>query len=42
MAFAGLVSFVLGILTEGLKWGWIEGVSIFFAVSLVISLSSID
>ena len=42
MAVAGLVSLVLGVLTEGLKWGWIEGMSIFFAVALVIFLSSIN
>jgi hypothetical protein len=42
MAAAGLVSLCLGILTEGIKWGWIEGFSIFFVVALVVSLSSID
>jgi magnesium-transporting ATPase (P-type) len=42
MAVAGLVSLVLGVITEGFKWGWIEGMSIFFAVALVIFLSSIN
>jgi Ca2+-transporting ATPase len=42
MVAAGCVSLVLGILTEGLKLGWIEGLSIFAAVALVITLSSID
>ncbi len=42
MVVAGVVSLVLGILTEGLKWGWIEGFSIFAAVALVICLSSIN
>lgn len=42
MIAAGFVSLVLGILTEGLKWGWIEGLSIFSGVALVIFLSSIN
>jgi hypothetical protein len=32
----------LGILTEGWRWGWIEGFSILFAVALVLFVSSID
>lgn len=42
MIFAGVVSLVLGVITEGLRWGWIEGFSIFSAVTLVIFLSSIN
>lgn len=42
MVTAGFVSLFLGILTEGLKWGWIEGASIFLAITMVIFLSSID
>jgi hypothetical protein len=42
MIAAGVVSLVLGVLTEGLKWGWIEGFSIFLAVALVILVSSIN
>jgi hypothetical protein len=42
MIAAGFMSLLLGILTEGLKWGWIEGASIFLAITLVVSLSSID
>lgn len=42
MIFAGVISLVLGVITEGLRWGWIEGFSIFSAVALVIFLSSIN
>jgi hypothetical protein len=42
MMTAGFVSLFLGILTEGLKWGWLEGASIFLAITMVIFLSSID
>jgi Ca2+-transporting ATPase len=42
LAAAGFVSLFLGILTEGLKWGWLEGFSIFFAVALVVFVSSVD
>ena len=42
MIAAGFVSLVLGVLTEGLRWGWIEGLSIFNGVVLVIFLSSIN
>lgn len=42
MVAAGFMSLLLGILTEGIKWGWIEGASIFLAVAMVVSLSSID
>ena len=37
-----MVSLCLGILVEGIKWGWVEGFSIFLAVGLVVSLTSID
>ncbi len=39
---AGLVSLCLGIIVDGLKWGWVEGFSIFLAVALVVGVSSID
>jgi Ca2+-transporting ATPase len=42
LAAAGVVSLCLGIITEGLRWGWLEGFSIFFAVALVVFVSSID
>lgn len=42
MVVAGAVSLVLGVLTEGLTWGWIEGFSIFLAVALVVFVSSIN
>jgi hypothetical protein len=42
LAAAGLVSLCLGILTEGPRWGWLESFSIFFAVALVVFVSSID
>ena len=42
LAAAGLVSLCLGILAEGLKWGWVEGFSIFMAVILVVGVESMD
>jgi Ca2+ transporting ATPase len=38
---AAFVSLVIGILQEGLAKGWIEGVAIFSAVILVVSISSV-
>jgi hypothetical protein len=37
-----LVSLCLGILADGLRWGWVEGVSIFLAVILVVGVESMD
>jgi Ca2+-transporting ATPase len=42
MIAAGFCSLVLGVLSEGWKWGWIEGCSIFFAVAILIALTSVN
>jgi magnesium-transporting ATPase (P-type) len=41
LLLASLVSLVIGILQEGLATGWIEGTAIFFAVFMVVLISSI-
>jgi len=42
MIFTAMISLALGIVTEGLRWGWIEGTSIFLAVTVVVFVSSLD
>ena len=37
---ASIVSLIIGVLKDGIKTGWIEGTAIFFAVFLVVSISS--
>ena len=37
---ASIVSLIIGVAKDGLKTGWIEGTAIFFAVFLVVSISS--
>jgi hypothetical protein len=40
LCYSAIVSLVLGILTEGLAEGWMEGASILIAVVLIISVTS--
>ena len=37
---ASIVSLIIGVAKDGMKTGWIEGTAIFFAVFLVVSISS--
>ena len=37
---ASIVSLIIGVAKDGIKTGWIEGTAIFFAVFLVVSISS--
>ena len=37
---ASIVSLIIGVLKDGIKTGWIEGTAIFFAVFIVVSISS--
>ena len=37
---ASIVSLIIGILKDGIRSGWIEGTAIFFAVFIVVSISS--
>ena len=37
---ASIISLIIGVAKDGLKTGWIEGTAIFFAVFLVVSISS--
>lgn len=39
---AAVVSLVLGIATEGLREGWLEGASILVAVVIIVSVTSIN
>ena len=39
---AAIVSLILGIATEGIAKGWIEGVSILLAVIIIVSVTSIN
>lgn len=39
---AAIISLILGIATEGLKEGWIEGVSIIVAVVIIVSVTSFN
>jgi hypothetical protein len=37
---AAFVSLVLGIITEGIKEGWLEGFAIFVAVIIIVSVTA--
>jgi Ca2+ transporting ATPase len=39
---AALVSLILGIATEGIREGWLEGASILVAVVIIVSVTSIN
>lgn len=39
---AALVSLIVGILTEGIELGWIEGFAIFVAVFIIVSVTAIN
>ena len=40
LLIASIISLAIGLLKDGIKTGWIEGTAIFFAVFLVVSISS--
>ena len=40
LLIASIVSLIIGVAKDGLKTGWIEGTAIFFAVFLVVTISS--
>ena len=40
LLIASIVSLIIGVAKDGIKTGWIEGTAIFFAVFLVVSISS--
>lgn len=42
LCVAALVSLALGILTEGIEEGWMEGTSILIAILLIVSVTSIN
>lgn len=39
---AAIISLILGIATEGLREGWIEGMSIICAVIIIVSVTSFN
>lgn len=40
LCYSAVVSLVLGIATEGLKEGWLEGASILLAVIIIVTVTS--
>lgn len=42
LCLAAVVSLVLGIATEGIEEGWLEGTSILVAICLIVSVTSIN
>ena len=40
LLIASIVALIIGLLKDGIKTGWIEGTAIFFAVFLVVTISS--
>ncbi len=40
LCFAALASLILGILSHGIKTGWLEGVSIILAVVIISSVTA--
>ena len=40
LCFAAIASLVLGIMSHGLKSGWLEGVSIILAVSIISAVTA--
>ena len=40
LLIASIIALLIGIMKDGIKTGWIEGTAIFFAVFLVVSISS--
>lgn len=40
LCLAAAVSLVTGIITEGLKLGWLDGVAIFVAVFIIVSVTA--
>jgi len=40
LCYSAVVSLVLGIATEGLKEGWLEGASILMAVIIIVTVTS--
>lgn len=39
MIAAALVSLIIGIWQEGIEKGWIEGITIYFAVAIIITVT---
>ncbi len=37
---AALVALIIGIWKDGIKHGWVEGLSIFIAVSIIVSVTA--
>ena len=40
LCFAAIASLVLGVITHGLKSGWLEGVSILLAVTIISGVTA--
>lgn len=42
LSAAAFVSLALGIYTQGWKLGWLEGLSIFIAVLIIVSVTTVN
>ena len=40
LLLAALVALIIGIINDGIESGWIEGTSIFFAVSIIVTVTA--
>jgi Ca2+ transporting ATPase len=40
LLLAALVSLVIGIIKDGIEHGWVEGMSIFVAVAIIVSVTA--
>lgn len=42
LAIAAFLTIITGMVANGPKWGWIEGVSIYFAILIIVTLTSLN
>jgi Ca2+ transporting ATPase len=42
LAIAAFLTIITGMVASGPKWGWIEGVSIYLAIFIIVSLTSLN
>lgn len=40
LSFAAIISLILGMITEGIEEGWIDGASILFGVVIIVVVNS--
>lgn len=42
LGIAALFTVITGMVAQGWRWGWIEGVSIYVAIFIIVSLTSLN